>query len=99
MFKRKPKETWYPNPFEEGKTYKVTQTIFGDFDKLEKGTELTYERTGFSAYDGYIGFFFKDSEGKDRRWDIDINWDPIERAKDKFTALTPKTEQADRGNG
>ena len=54
MFKRKPKKTWYSNPFEEGSTYQATQTIFGDFDKIEKGTELIYVRTGFLAYDGYI---------------------------------------------
>lgn len=99
MFKRKPKETWYPNPFEEGKTYRAKKTILGDFDKITEGTELTYFSTGHSRYDGYIGFFFKDAEGKDRRWDIDEAWDPIERAKDLFTDLNPKTEQGGVSNG
>ncbi|WP_269526837.1 hypothetical protein [Coraliomargarita parva] len=97
--KKKPKETWYPIPFEEGVTYRVNQTILGDFDKIKEGTELTYVSTGFSRYDGYIGFFFKDSEGVDRRWDIDESWDPIERSKGLFTPLTSKSEPGAGGNG
>ncbi|CAA6696723.1 MULTISPECIES: hypothetical protein [unclassified Lentimonas] len=89
LFKRKPKETWYPNPFEEGERYRVTKTILGDFDKIIEGTELTYQSTGHSSYDGYIGFFFNDSEGNQRRWDIDESWDPIERFEGLFTKLTP----------
>jgi len=74
------KEPWYPIPFQVGAQYEATQDILGHFDRIAKGERLTYKRTGFSHYDGYIGFFFTDSRGVDRRWDIFDDQDPVAEA-------------------
>lgn len=75
---------WYPVPFEVGQTYRATSDILGHFDRVSKDERLTYKSTGSSHYDGYIGFFFTDSSGQDRRWDIYDDMDPVEEARKVF---------------
>jgi hypothetical protein len=75
---------WYSVPFTEGVAYIARSTIIGDFDRIEKDSVLVYRSTGFSRYDGYIGFFFTDSDGKKRRWDINDSLDPVSEAKKLF---------------
>lgn len=75
---------WYPVPFEEGKEYIATSDILGHFDRIKKGERLVYRKTGFSRYDGYIGFFFTDSSNADRRWDIYDDMDPVVEATKVF---------------
>ena len=67
----------YPLPFRKHAIYRVNQDILGDFDTLSAGTAVRYTHSGHSIYDGYIGFFFVDADGKDRRWDIRDHEDPI----------------------
>jgi hypothetical protein len=62
----------------------------GDFDTVEKDTVLIYESTGFSRYDGYIGFFFSDAEGKKKRWDIRDDMNPAIEAKKVFAPASKK---------
>ncbi len=85
---KKNTETWYPVPFKAGEAYVATATIMGAFDRIEKGERLVYESTGFSRYDGYIGFFFRDSDGKKRRWDIHDDQDPSAEAQKLFEKAT-----------
>jgi hypothetical protein len=75
---------WYPVPFEVGRTYRAISDILGHFDSVSKDERLTYKSTGSSHYDGYIGFFFTDSSGQDRRWDIYEDMDPVEEARKVF---------------
>ena len=84
------KKIWYPVPFQKGAAYVTIDRIVGDFDTVEKDTVLIYESTGFSRYDGYIGFFFSDSEGKKRRWDIRDGMNPAVEAKKVFAAAPKK---------
>ena len=78
------KNPWYPVPFRKGGSYRATTSILGHFDRIEEGTVLKYQSTGFSRYDGYIGFFFEDEYGKSRRWDIYDSLDPISEASKVF---------------
>lgn len=75
---------WYSVPFQEGEEYTATAEILGHFDRIKKGERLIYQRTGFSHYDHYIGFFFTDSNNADRRWDIYDDMDPIAEAEKVF---------------
>ena len=77
----------YPLPFKRHAIYRVEEDILGDFDKLGAGTTLRYTHSGYSIYDEYIGFFFVDFDGHDRRWDIRDDEDPIAESKGKFTEL------------
>ena len=81
------KEPWYPVPFKVGVQYEAAQDILGHFDRITKGERLTYKRTGFSSYDGYIGFFFTDAHGADRRWDIFDDLDSVSEAAKLFVKL------------
>ena len=71
-------------PFKAGDQYEATRDILGHFDRIAKGERLTYKSTGFSRYDGYIGFFFTDAGGADRRWDIFDDQDPVAEADKVF---------------
>lgn len=62
----------------------------GHFDRISKDERLVYRSTGSSHYDGYIGFFFTDSSGVDRRWDIYDNTDPVEESRKFFVELDPE---------
>ncbi|MFK7851889.1 MAG: hypothetical protein AB8D78_13015, partial [Akkermansiaceae bacterium] len=77
-------KAWYPIPFVRGRRYRVVSTIIGDFEKLEEGTEVIYTHSGFSRYDGYIGFFFEDVDGEFHRWDIREDENPISEAQAHF---------------
>ena len=78
---------FYNVPFKKGTWYITICDVIGIIEKLPKGTELNYRSTTFSRYDGMIGFFFKDRKGKDKRWDIHEELDPIEESMDKFRKL------------
>jgi len=80
---------WYPVPFEKGKEYAATTDILGHFDRITNGERLIYRDTGFSRYDGYIGFFFTDTNGNDRRWDMYEDLDPVAEAKKAFVKCNP----------
>lgn len=82
---------WYPVPFEVGRIYRATADILGHFDRVSKDELLTYKSTGSSHYDGYIGFFFTDSRGQDRRWDIYDDMDPVEEARKVFVEANGET--------
>ncbi|MEP4079014.1 hypothetical protein [Haloferula sp.] len=86
--KREESKAWYDIPFELGQSYRVTQKILGDFETLEEGMELTYSHSGSSRYDGYIGFFFTDSNGGEHRWDIREDEDPVVEAQTRFEIKT-----------
>lgn len=75
---------WYRVPFKIGHVYRATADILGHFDRIAKDERLAYRSTGSSHYDGYIGFFFTDSSGADRRWDIYDDTDPVEEARKVF---------------
>jgi len=77
---------WYPVPFEKDHAYVAISDIPGHLDRIEKGERLVYRSTGFSSYDGYIGFFFTDGSGRDRRWDIYDEADPVAEARKVFDA-------------
>ena len=78
----------YSLPFKKHAIYRVEQDIVGDFDNLSAGTTLRYTHSGQSIYDGYIGFFFVDTEGEIRRWDIHDDQDPVHEAADRFTEVS-----------
>jgi len=78
---------WYPVPFKIGHIYRATVDILGHFDRIAKDEQLVYKRTGSSHYDGYIGFFFTDSRGVDRRWDIYDDTNPVDEARKVFIDL------------
>jgi len=82
MFKRS--ALWYPVPFIKGHKYAATKKIIGNFETIESGTMLTYQSTGHSSYDGYIGFFFVDAKGERHRWDIYDSLDPISEYEKVF---------------
>lgn len=81
---------WYPLPFKIGHTYRATANIMGHFDRISKDERLVYRSTESSHYDGYIGFFFTDSSGVDRRWDIHDDKDPVEESRKVFVELDPE---------
>ncbi len=81
---------WYPVPFKIGHTYRATADIMGHFDRISKDERLVYLSTGSSHYDGYIGFFFTDPSGVDRRWDIHDDKDPVEESRKVFVELDPE---------
>lgn len=77
----------YPVPFKIGHVYRVTSDILGHFDRIAKDERLVYKSTGSSHYDGYIGFFFTDASGANRRWDIYDDADPVEEAGKVFVEV------------
>ena len=87
------KKPWYPVPFEIGRTYQAKTDVLGHFDRIGTGERLIYKSTGSSHYDGYIGFFFTDSSGADRRWDIYDDLNPVEEARKVFVEVTGEDEE------
>ena len=83
--KRRPLKLWYSVPFMEGEKYVATRDILGLCE------QLIYRSTGYSRYDGYIGFFFADTAGADRRWDIYEDQDPLVEARKAFCRF-PQSE-------
>jgi len=75
---------FYKVPFTKDTWYITTCDIIGLFEKLPEGIELKYRSTGHSIYDGMIGFFFKDKDGNDRRWDLYEDFDPEAESIGKF---------------
>ena len=95
---------FYSIPFCEGKWYESLSDIPSLFDSFAKGEKLLYLQTAHSIYDGKIGFFFKDANGNDRRWDIDDGLDPDEEVIGKFLEVKDnhpidRTSQAQSGHG
>ncbi|CAN5878307.1 hypothetical protein BH11VER1_BH11VER1_20480 [soil metagenome] len=86
------KKPWYPVPFKIGHVYRATSEVLGHFDRIVKDERLVYKSTGSSHYDGYIGFFFTDSSGAQRRWDIYNDTNPVEEARKVFIDVNAEEE-------
>jgi hypothetical protein len=71
-------------PFEEGKWYRIIKPVPCQFDSFKEGEIIRFVQAAHSIYDGQFGFFFKDEQGNDRRWDIKEDLDPVKEAKGKF---------------
>jgi hypothetical protein len=61
---------WRTCPFIAGKQYRSLTTFSAFRDTFSAGELLTFVRTAYSPYDGMTGYFFSDSQGRLRAWDI-----------------------------
>jgi hypothetical protein len=70
-------ETFRPDPFQPGRSYRVRKDFKAFRDDFKEGEILVYQKNGYSIYDNMSGFFFHDSGQKWRSWDIH-DGEPIE---------------------
>lgn len=66
---------WRDDSFTKGCRYKVKKDFKALRDSFFKDELLTYDHNAYSAYDSMSAFFFLDSDGKFRTWDINDNED------------------------
>src|SRR5207248_5203395 len=62
--------TWRKIPFERGAAYRVRESFDALRDRFSAGEILFYERAGYSRYDNATGYFFRDTRGNPRVWDV-----------------------------
>ncbi len=62
--------TWRNDPFSTGCRYKVKKDFSAPRDSFFKDEVLIYDHNAYSIYDSMSGFFFLDSEGNFRAWDL-----------------------------
>ncbi len=66
-----PSNSWRIAPFEPGRAYRVLQDFTALRDRFRAGEVLIYDSDGYSRYDGYTGYFFRQEDGEGLRiWDI-----------------------------
>jgi hypothetical protein len=61
---------WRPCPFVVGKRYRCLKSFEAFRDTFSEGDLLTFVNTAYSRYDGMTGYFFSDSGGRARSWDV-----------------------------
>ena len=62
--------TWRKVPFTKGRSYRVRKSFKALRAVFQEGEILRYDNDAYSLYDACTGFFFFDSEGKIRSWDV-----------------------------
>lgn len=56
-------KTWREHSFKSGASYKATESVCNSVCSIEKGEELIYDHSSYSAYDGSTGYIFKTANG------------------------------------
>ncbi len=69
--------TWRKDPFIPGRYYRVRTSFVAYRDSFKEGEILLYAKNGYSIYDSMSGFFFIDSTGQYRSWDL-ADGEPLE---------------------
>lgn len=61
---------WRGSPFIPGKTYRVRKSFSAMFGDFTVGELLVFVRDAWHRNDEVAGYFFADTAGRQRRWDI-----------------------------
>jgi hypothetical protein len=77
---------WRECPFVIGDEYRTRKAFRSLRDKFRVGEVLRFVSTAYSRYDGMTGYFFLDSAGRTRAWDIPDDED-LEQHRELFERL------------
>jgi hypothetical protein len=78
---------WRECPFRRGAKYRVLKTFTPMRGAFGTGELLTFDTDTYSRYDGMTGYFFHDTAGIGRVWDV-RDEDDIDRWKNIFVEVT-----------